>query len=254
VRERLLLFTTGVLAAVALLAAPAAGAEAVSPPTSPEVAFDGRFVPRRLSTPGLAPARLRIDFRAISTDGSVVPALSELTLGLDGNSEVNLGGLPSCRFGQIYLPENESPEERCRGARIGTGTASIPFQFPEDPPLTVTAPIEMFKSGPGAIAAVLYTPIPTPSMVLVKGKMITSSDHRYGKELRLDFPKIAGGAGRISELQLTLGRRFSTNGEAHSAVSARCPRAGQLHVGATATFADGTVASSVSAHRCAGAT
>jgi hypothetical protein len=64
---------------------------------------------------------------------------------------------------------------------------------------------------------------------------------RVGSGATIEIPTLSGGAGRLLDLQLELGRSFGQEGRPAAFVTARCRR-GKLAAALTAVLTDGTSA------------
>jgi hypothetical protein len=94
--------------------------------------------------------------------------------------------------------------------------------------------------------------VPTPGAIVMKGELRKVVDGRSGSELAFSVPKIAGGYGSITALEVKLERRYTREGRLLSAFTLTCP-SGEAALGATAEFADGTVAKDEMLRTCTGA-
>lgn len=106
------------------------------------------------------------------------------------------------------------------------------FHFPEDGAVPTASRVSIYRTAPhdGArFAAVTEIPAPVPRQIVVP-ILVARDPGRYGLKLTRSVPKLAGGAGSVTQLEV----RFHK-----SVFSATCP---DRHLDARlgATFVDGT--------------
>ncbi len=225
----LLLIATGALAAVARAEIVQSG--------DLRVAFRGSFSPQTLPRERPAPIAVELDGEISTTDGSQPPPLQQLRLELNSAGRIDARGLPACRGAALQATSSEQALERCRPARIGHGQFEARLLF-SGRPILVDGRALVFN-GPvdGRPGMFIHIYISHPVKVtLVIPLKIERGSGSFGTVLSTRVPKLAGGIGSITELQLRIGRRYSYRGVAHSYLSAACA-APEGFPGATFPFA-----------------
>jgi hypothetical protein len=212
---------------------------------------NGGFSPKALPKKGRpAPITFGLSAQVATGGGSTQPVLHEVTLELDRHITVDAKGMPICPLGNVESPP---PERRCRPALVGKGTIEVLVGFPEQPPFSVKDKLLAFNGGVkhGVKSIFLYAYLSSPvSAAMVTTVGVTKVDRgRYGTKWLFVFPKIAGGYGSITSLNLEVSKRFPYLGEEKSFLVAGCPD-GHLDGRATSVFADGTVEADSFARSC----
>ncbi len=236
--------------ALALLVAVAAGAK---PKTTARVekfeagnivATDhGGISPERLPRHGSAPIAGHLHARFATKDGSHLPAIDRLTIDFDRTLSVNAKGLPTCRAADLQARETAAAKRVCGDAIVGSGSGEVEIAFPEQTPIMVKSPLVAFNGGVHGRRTVLfvhaYIPVPTPAAIVTEVQITKVHDGRYGMHTVTKIPKIAGGAGSVTAVDLNLGRRFTYRGVRRSYLTASCPT-GRYFIQGLLGFTDGT--------------
>jgi hypothetical protein len=209
------------LTAVGALAA-TAGAETVQS-GNVRVSFDGKIVPTALPRERAAAITVEVGGEISTTDGTHPPPLQSLRVELASAGQIDTNGLPACRISSLQATSSETAIARCGPARVGSGSFEAQVQLGGR-----TIPVDgralVFNGVVGGRAGMLihiYVAQPVRLSLVIPVK-ITHVAGRFGTVLTTRVPKLAGGFGSITELQLRLGRRFSFNGARRSYLSASC--------------------------------
>jgi hypothetical protein len=229
----------GAATAVALTGAADLDKPATVPLPRLEFIPNGRFAPRVLSKSTPTPIALAVSAKVGTVDGSHPPALRELTIGLDKNIAIDLKGYPTCHGLGVQVDPPMTPQEECRGAFIGKGTAHFEIHLSESEPIQVQSALQIFnlgrKEGDSTFVALAHIAAPTAAVIIVTIKIKKRQNGRYGTEAAITIPKIAGGSGSITHLNLRIKKQLPFEGQRFSPVTARCPD-GKLRFHDTATF------------------
>jgi hypothetical protein len=227
----LLLIAVGALAA-------AAAAEVVQS-GHVRVVFHAQFAPHSLPRERPAPISVEVEGLISTTDGSQPPALKKLRLELTSAGRIDTVGLPSCRGAQLQTTSSELALRRCGPAQVGRGKFQARLQFTGRPTLVDGRALVFNGPVDGRPGMFIHIYISQPvEVTLVIPLKIRRTGGRFGTVLTTTVPKLAGGVGSITELQLKIGRRYSYRGERRSYLSAACA-APPGFPGATFTFARG---------------
>jgi hypothetical protein len=227
----MLLVATGALAAVARAEVVQSG--------EVRVTFHAKFTPQALPRERPAPISVDVDGRISTTDGSQPPPLQRLRVELSSSGDIETMGLPVCRAGILQSSSSELALQRCGRAQIGHGKFQANLQFSGRPNLVNGRALVFNGVVDGRPGMLIHIYISTPVRVtLVIPLKISRGTGRFGTVLTTRVPKLAGGFGAITQLQLHIGRRYSYRGVRHSYLSAACSAPAGFP-GATFTFARG---------------
>jgi hypothetical protein len=204
---------------------------------------NGGISPSVLPRHGSAPITARIIGGIGTADGSHPPALRAVEAEVDRTIQLDAVGLPSCRAQQIQAQDTAAAKRACGDAIIGTGKAEVEVSFPEQAPFSATGPIVLFNGGVrGKTTLVLlhaYVNVPAPTAIVVPAKVTRIHRDRFGLAIDAQIPRIAGGAGSVTQFELKIGRSYTYRGERKSLLSAGCPSGNWMTRGKV-SFADGT--------------
>lgn len=225
----LLLIATGALAAVA--------AAEVAQSGNVRVIFHADFIPHVLPRDHPAPISVEVDGEISTTDGSQPPPLQRLRVELSSAGKIDTLGLPACRAATLQSTSSDLAQQRCGPAQVGHGTFEAQLQL-SGRPIPVDGRALVFNGVVGGRPGMfIHIYISRPVQVtLVIPLKISHGSGRFGTVLTTRVPKLAGGFGSITELQLKIGRRYTYRGARHSYLSAACT-APEGFPGATFTFA-----------------
>lgn len=240
---------SGILAAGAVvLALAASGPVGAAPVTveNPPLRTEFEVSPKALPKRTAAPAGLRFSTRLPTSyaSGAPAPPAREITLLLDRNLVLDFSGYPVCKSNRLESPLPGDPLPAwCKEAIVGRGSANFEIRFPESEPVAQSSRLLLINGHRDGRAWTLYAhteitvPVPADIVTTVKVKPIRTG--RYGTQLTMTFPKVAGGSGSLTHLAFKLDKRFRREGRKVSVVNAKCPD-GKLLLGVETEFSDGT--------------
>lgn len=227
----LLLLVAGALAAVA-------GANVVQSGNL-RVTFDAAFTPHVLPRERPAPISVEVDGQISTTDGTQPPPLQRMRVELSSSGRIETRGLPACRGSALQSTSSEQALKNCGPAQIGHGEFQAELQLSGRPILVDGRALAFNGVVAGRAGMFIHIYISRPVKVtLVIPLKISRGTGRFGTVLTTRVPKLAGGFGSITQLQLKIGRRYSYRGQRRSYLSASCS-APEGFPGATFTFARG---------------
>lgn len=244
--------------AVAVASAVAASAALAGPtvvgPNGNTQAIDVRVTPKRLSPTRPSPVALKVTTKTTSTtaaSGIPVPAVRAV---IDFPSGLKLftKGLPTCSLSRLQNTKTEDALRLCGRAKIGSGkaTALIPTAGGSAPEHTI---VTAFNGAPqGGRPTVLlhtYGVSPVQTTIVLSGVISRFGKQGFGQRLDVDIPLLAGGAGALTDFQVTINRSFRFKGKRRSFVAAVC-RKSPLRSRGTFTFKDGEALTAVSTQAC----
>lgn len=222
-------------------AAAADKAEAVVSQGSP-FSFDFGFSPKTLPRSESTPVTLKLGTRFTSPTGSPhPPPAKRVTLLLDRSLGLSTQGLASCSSGRL-LGRSKLPKH-CKRALVGKGRMETSIVFPGSTELRQRANVLLVNGGTRGnstrlwLDALITTPVPATVLTPLDFKRVRHG--RFALKGVLAVPMVAGGAGSLVSLALTIHRKYRFKGKAHSVVTLSCPD-GKVAANAEAAFADGS--------------
>jgi hypothetical protein len=103
----------------------------------------------------------------------------------------------------------------------------VEVAFPEQAPFRSTGPVTLFNGGVhGRTTLVLihaYVDVPAPTAIVTRATVTRIHRDRFGLEIGVRVPRIAGGSGSVTRFDVKVGRRFTYNGRRKSYLVASCP-------------------------------
>jgi hypothetical protein len=238
VRKRLLI--AAVLSALTLLGTGVASSE-LSQNGNLRISFGGGFAPRSLPRDRFAPVRVGIEGTISTTDGSHPPALRRFEVALNRDGRLSTRGLPVCTGPALQSTTTEAALARCRPALVGHGSFKADLQATE-----ATTPahgtILVFNTRIGGRPGLLlhfYGTVPVRATFVLPLLIEHDSTGPFGTVLATRIETLAGGAGSITEIDLSIGREYTYHGRRYSFISASCAAPAGFP-GAVFTFARGS--------------
>jgi hypothetical protein len=240
------------LAFAALLAAcipaGAAGARQLVQQGTLRVSFDGRILPHALPRDRPAPVTVQLDGAVRTTDGSRPPQLRQLSIAMNRAGTVSVAGLPSCRAAQLQQTSTEAALAQCRDALVGRGHFAANVDFPGAPVFPASGAVLVFNSttrGHVGLLLHLYGSSPVRATFVLPFD-IAKHEGEFGTVFSTRLPRLASDLGYVTDIGLTIGRKYRYEGRRRSFISASCaapsgfPGAVYELAKATFAFADGT--------------
>lgn len=204
------------------------------------VTFNAGFAPRSLPRDKAAPVKVEIHGAIRTTDGSHPPPLRHLEVAIHRNGRLYTRGLPVCSAPVLQSTSTETALERCGGARVGRGSFRADVALGEDDVLA-TGRMLAFNSrvaGRPSLLLHLFASVPVRFTLVVPLRIGRDEEGQFGTVLRARIPKLGGGLGSITRIDLEIGRRYRFAGKRRSYVSAACSAPAGLP-GGIFTFAHG---------------
>jgi hypothetical protein len=188
------------------------------------VSLDGRLAPLKLPRERPVPVAIHLEGGLQTADGSLLPRVGRIELGLPGQGVIDTRGLPVCP--QRRLRDAKPPEAlaACGDARVGHGRLRAVVALANQSPFTATADLRAFNGRIGGRRAViLHAYLNDPPTVVVLPFRIRPGSGRFGTSLVADLGAALGPSVRFAHFQIELSRKFSDRGRARSYLSATCP-------------------------------
>src|SRR3954466_3413759 len=194
------------------------------------VHFSAQFTPRSLPRQRPAPIEVNIQGSVATTDGSHPPPLQVLEVKLNRNGHLSTMGLPTCRPSLLQSTSPNGAVARCGDALVGHGSFTADLALGGNEPILSNGKILAFngrRSGRPALFLHFFGGVPVRFTLIVPLTIGQLKGGQYGTVLRTRIPKLAGGFGSITQIDLSLGRRWTFAGKRRSSLSAACsPPAG----------------------------
>jgi hypothetical protein len=189
------------------------------------VTFDADFAPRSLPRDRPAPVKIEVHGAIATTDGSHPPPLRWLEIELHRSGRLFTRGLPVCSAPILQSTSSEGALQRCRSARVGRGSFRADVALGGEKEIVATGTILAFNSrrrGRLAMVLHLFAAVPVRFTLVVPLAIGQRKEGQFGTVLRAKIPKLGGGLGSITEVDLKIGRQYSFGGKRRSYVSAAC--------------------------------
>lgn len=206
-----------------------------------QVAFNGGFAPHSLPRDRAVPVTVSVSGRITTTDGSHPPPLRWLRLELNRNGQLSTVGLPVCRASSLQSATSAGALARCKGALVGHGSFAADLGD-SGSAIPTRGRILIFNAtlaGKPSLLLHLYGRIPIQSSYVLPLKIRRQTKGEFGTVLATQLPKLAGGSGSITSVELEIGREYSYRGERHGYLSASCSAPGGFNT-VPFSFARGT--------------
>jgi hypothetical protein len=205
------------------------------------VTIDGSsgLSPKALSKSKYTPVAFTAAGNVRSTDGTQVPPVKEVLIDAK-NVAVETKGYPTCTSGQLQARDTKAVEAACKSAIIGKGSTTVSVAFPEQQPIPAKSPLLVFNGGTAGGTTTLYIhayltqPITTAIVTTVKIKKSGS-----GLKSVTTVPKIANGAGSVTDFSLKIDKKYTYKGKKVSVLSAKCI-GGKIQAHVTTKFYNGS--------------
>lgn len=254
--RRSILFIALVLAA--LLAAVAAHGEIVQR-GSLRVSFDGQLSPRELPRDRPAPVSVQLDGSIGTADGSRPPQLRTISIAVNRNGRLFLQGLPICPIEALKQSSTEAALLACRGALVGHGRFGVNLDFPNATFIPAVGDVRAFNGryrGRPALLLHIYVSSPARATFVLPFEVSRPGDGDFGTVFSARIPEIASDLGYVTDIELTIGRKYRFAGKERSFLSASCaapvgfPGAPFKLAKATFSFANGQRVTMALARNC----
>lgn len=219
--------------AAALAAAALLGATSLSGPALGErkqrgeviASLDGSISPLRLPRDRAAPVTARLEGGLRTADGSQLPRVRSVELGLPPQAILTTRGLPACTVRRLRNRKSPAALAACRPALLGHGRLEAEVALPGQAPFSVRARLLVFNgrlSG-GRHALLLHGYAVRPPTVVVLPLVERRRGGRFPTVLVGHVPAALGPWPRFAHFEMTIGRSYRHRGASHSFLNASCP-------------------------------
>jgi hypothetical protein len=196
------------------------------------LSLDGHFSPLTLPRDRRAPVSVHLDAGLQTTDGSVLPRVSRIELGIPAQGAITTRGLATCTPRRLRNTTTERALELCRPALVGRGRMIAQVKIPHQAPFAVHARLLAFNGTVhGRRAVIVHGVSARPPTVVAVPFLIELRRGRFGTVLVAHVPRSLGPWPRFARFEMDLGRRYSYRGHRLSYISASCPIPKRLTAG-----------------------
>jgi len=187
------------------------------------VALDGRISPLALPRDHPAPVAVDLEGSLRTVDGSPLPRVTEVELGLPQQGVLSTYGLPTCTRRALLATSSRDALRACRHALVGHGRVDLTVQVPEQEPFAVHTSLLAFNARvDGRRAVLLHVYTPKPPLAVVLPFRVRHNSGRFGTTLAAELP-VLGEWARVAQFKMELSRRYGFRGRRRSYLSASCP-------------------------------
>jgi hypothetical protein len=214
------------LAAAAIFAGPAAAPTAAEQTQNGTLisALDGELRPLALPRDRPAPVAVHLVGRLRTSDGSLLPRVARLEIGLPGQGVLSTRGLPACPPRRLANTRSDEALAACGPALVGRGELDAVVALPGQGPIEVHAKLLAFNARIGKRRAVLlHAGAANPPTASVLPLLVSKGSGRFGTALAGRVGPALGPWPRLQRFQITLFRRYDYRGSRRSYLSASCP-------------------------------
>lgn len=188
------------------------------------VSLKGEMAPLTLPRDRSVPVTVRLQGALGTADGSQLPRVTSIELGLPGEGKIFTKGLPVCPVLRLTNTSQTKALRKCRAALIGRGQIEADVLLPNQRPFRIHAPVLAFNGRvKGRRAVVMHAISKSPPTVVVIPFVLRRRPGRFGLALVADLPSHLGPWPHFARFDLTLSRRYRYRGQVHSYLSASCP-------------------------------
>src|SRR5262249_54469227 len=145
-----------------------------------------------------------------AANGVPVPTVHVL-IDFDKYARIFTKGVPTCDPSKIQKTPTEVPLPECKPALIGHGKAKASTPAGEQVLVAdqvVTAFNGTPRGGKPVILLHSYGTKPTVTTLVLNGTVSNFNREGYGPRLDLEVPKIAGGAGALTDFTVTINKKY----------------------------------------------
>jgi hypothetical protein len=198
--------------------------------------------PRELPQRGGSPIVLSSITRVKTKDGSTPPTLESIRFLIDKHGAVDSKAFPVCKVAKLEGATPSQARKRCAASLVGKGTGKALVTMPGRDPFTISSPISFFNAPPTGgkptLIAHAYETVPSPQALLVPIVVERISKGRYGYQVEVKMPEVAGGFGAPTLAEANVGATGKGGGKKVGFIEAYCS-GGRLQVEGNLRFTNG---------------
>ena len=188
------------------------------------VSLDGSLSPLSLPRDRPAPVAVRLEGGLRTDDGSLLPRVERIELGLPRQGVLDTRGLPTCSPRRLRFATTERALDACGRALVGHGRLDAEVVLPSQAPFEIHARLLAFNARIGGRrAVVVHGFAEDPGTIAVLVFKVRRQPGRLGTTLVSRLPPALGPWPRVARFRMSLFRLFTHHGEERSFISASCP-------------------------------
>ncbi|MGC1166752.1 MAG: hypothetical protein WA862_11655 [Solirubrobacterales bacterium] len=188
------------------------------------VSLAGDLSPLKLPRDRPAPVAIHLDGGLRTADGTLLPRVTTVELGLPGQGTLSTKGLPVCSQRRLRNATSEEARAACGPAMIGHGRLTAEVLVPQQAPFTIHARLLIFNGRVGGRRAVLLHGFSAqPPTVVMVPFLIGKGSGRFTTRLVGHLPPALGPWPHFAHFEMNLSRRYEYRGRSRSYLSASCP-------------------------------
>lgn len=189
------------------------------------VAFDAQLRPHALPRERDAPVTVQLAGAIRTTDGSTPPQLRQISIAMNRAGIVSVAGLPTCHPPELQQTSTEAALAQCRSALVGRGHFAANVNFSGAPVFPARGTVLVFNNSsaqrPGLLLH-LYGSSPVRAAFVLPFKITRNSKGKFGTVFSTRIPRLASDRGYVTDIDLTIGRKYRYQGKQRSFISASC--------------------------------
>jgi hypothetical protein len=210
------------------------------------VSLNGGLSPKKLPRSRRVPVAVHLSGSIGTADGSPLPRLTRLELGLAGPGTLFTRGLPSCHGGRLRNADSHQALRRCGRALVGVGHLEALVVIPGQGPFAIRAHLLAFNGHTmgGRRAIWVHAFSYQPPISLAVPFEVIQRHGSFSVALIAAVEPAIGVYPHLARFEMTLSRRFAYRGQWRSYLMASCPIPNPFTAGflafaqATYTFAE----------------
>ncbi len=186
--------------------------------------LQGRISPLKLPRDRPAPIAVHLDGSLRTDDGTTLPRMTRMELGLPQQGVIDTRGLPVCSARRLHAVTTAAALAACGDSLIGRGRLRAQVILPDQAPLPIDARLLAFNARvdghPGVVMHAFGEGVPVAVVIPFR---FARGSGRLGRTLIAELPRALGPWPRLATFKMTLSRHFEYRGRRHSYLSASCP-------------------------------
>jgi hypothetical protein len=187
-------------------------------------ALKGGLRPLTLPRDRLAPIAVHLEGRLRTANGSLLPRVTKLEIGLPAQGVLATRGLPVCSSRRLHDTRTREAIAACGPALVGRGRLEAVVTLPNQDPFSVRAHLLAFNARIDKRRAVLlHAAAVDPPISSVLPLLVQRGSGRFGTALVGRVSAALGPWPRLRRFEITLHRRYEYRGSRRAYLSASCP-------------------------------
>jgi hypothetical protein len=186
--------------------------------------LDGRISPLKLPRDRPAPVSVHLAGGLRTDDGSTLPRMTRMELGLPRQGIIDTRGLPVCSPRRLRSATTAGALDACRDALVGRGRLRADVVLPDQSPLSIETRLLAFNARvDGRRALIVHAFGKGVPVAVVIPFLLERDSGNLGRIFVAKLPRALGPWPRLASFEMTLSRSFEYGGRRHSYLSASCP-------------------------------